>query len=164
MVTRIWYTAGAGLETEPSMGFRNSCHLCPHHLWGRWCQQEWVTQEWVTFLFWSLGGTGEDSAAEGWGSDGGSEAQGSPLLAAGTAGLILALYINPVNYLLHLPGRNVHRALDLGTALPSPCGEQAHLEQAAQDLLQLAFQFLQNWRLPKPAGQHVDIFWMCSIN
>ena len=40
---------------------------------------------------------------------------------------------------------------------PTPVLKQGHLEQVAQDCIQMAFQYLQGWRLHNLSGQPVPV-------
>ena len=44
-----------------------------------------------------------------------------------------------------------------GSSSPTPLPKQGHLQQAAQDRIQLGFQYLQRSRLHNPSGQPVAV-------
>jgi len=44
-----------------------------------------------------------------------------------------------------------------GSSSPTPLPKQGHLQQAAQDLVQVGFEYLQRRRLHSPSGQPVPV-------
>jgi len=44
-----------------------------------------------------------------------------------------------------------------GSSSPTPLPKQGHLQQAAQDLVQVGFEYLQRRRLCKPSGQPLPV-------